>query len=215
MAKPGVAAGIGPTAAKSHPTDGPTRRALQRATRSGHERLEASLRLTAPDLTLDEYARVLGRFLSIYTALEAALEKHAAALGRLGLDWSERRKVPLLRRDLEALGYGRALPRPVLHQLPRLDSLARAMGCLYVTEGATLGGSVIGPSVRRALGIGPENGGAFIDSYGSAVRSQWQRYCAALERCATDLPERNEAIAAGIATFELFCVSVADNDERE
>ena len=40
-----------------------------------------------------------------------------------------------------------------LHRLPPLETQADAFGCLYVLEGATLGGRVISRHIERALGL--------------------------------------------------------------
>ena len=187
-------------------TDAPARNGLREATCAVHQRLESSLRLAGPDLTRNEYLRTLRCFFSTYSALESELEKHAPVLRSVGIDWQERCKLPLLQRDLEALGqadvHGALLKSRA--ELPRLETLPQAMGCLYVLEGATLGGQLISANLRRVLGIGPESGGAFFASYGGAVQTQWQRFCVALEKSLLDLDGRQEAAVSAIATFELF-----------
>jgi heme oxygenase (biliverdin-IX-beta and delta-forming) len=182
------------------------RNALREATYAVHQRLESSLRLTAPDLTRNEYLQTLGCFFSTYLALESELEKHAPLLHEVGIDWQERRKVPLLQRDLEALGQADAhgVRLTSRAEVPPLETLPQAMGCLYVLEGATLGGTLISANLRRVLGIGPESGGAFFASYGGAVQIQWQRFCVALEKSLSDVHGRQQAAASAIATFELF-----------
>jgi heme oxygenase len=190
--------------------DAPARNALREATRAVHLRLESSLRLAAPDLTLSEYGQILLRFFGTYSALESQLAQHSPLLRSVGLEWRERCKLPLLQRDLAALGHAEMLAMQATpHRvLPRLETLPQLMGCLYVLEGATLGGKLICASLRRVLGIGPENGAAFFASYGEAVACQWQRFCVALEKSLPDVAARQEATLSGVATFELFNASV-------
>jgi heme oxygenase len=187
--------------------EAPTRAYLRKATRAWHARLEGLLPLASSDLTLGAYVTALQVFLGVYTVLEAQVEPHGSELDVWGLDWPRRRKVPWLRRDADALGraFLGACPVPAPDAfLLRLSTFPDAMGCLYVTEGATLGGKVIARNVRRVLGLGPDTGASFFDGYGSAVGTQWQSFCAALERSLPDEPSRAQAADAAIATFRLF-----------
>ena len=186
--------------------DAPARNALREATYAAHQRLESSLRLNAPNLTRSEYLQTLRCFFSTYSALESQLEKLAPMLQVVGIEWQERCKLPLLQRDLEALGQAdlHGLSLTSRAELPRLETLPQAMGCLYVLEGATLGGKLISENLRRVLGIGPKSGAAFFASYGGAVQIQWQRFCVALEKSLIDVHGRQQAGASAIATFELF-----------
>jgi heme oxygenase len=197
-------------------TDAPARSLLREATRAVHQRLESSLRVAAPDLTRTEYLCTLQRFFWIYALLESELEQHAPLLRSAGLEWQERCKLPLLQRDLAALGQA-AIPARQLaprREPLRLETLPQLMGCLYVLEGATLGGKLISANLARVLGIGPENGAAFFASYGATVASQWQLFCAALEKSLSDVAARNEAALSAVATFQLFneCIVVPESE---
>jgi heme oxygenase len=191
--------------------DAPARSHLLEATRAAHARLESILPLASPQLTLREYSNVLRTFLSIYTVLEAQIELHGPELARWDVDWPRRRKLPLLLRDAEALAAmaPAVWPAPSPDAVLRLLTPSHAMGCLYVLEGATLGGKVIARNVRRVLGLGPDNGASFFDSYGSAAATSWQAFCAALERCLPDEASRAQAADAATATFRLFAERLA------
>jgi heme oxygenase (biliverdin-IX-beta and delta-forming) len=187
------------------------RDALRQATHRAHESLEGRLRLMSPDLTSREYSETLSRFLAVYTSLEQQIEKHLPAFDRVGLDWECRRKVPLLQRDLEVLGRTDLIDseRVPPEKVPALESFAQVMGCLYVLEGATLGGAVISRQLGRLFQLGPENGAAFFNCYGPTVGKNWQEFCVALERSLSDLPARERAAEAATATFQLFSEQVA------
>ncbi len=193
-------------------TEAPARAHLREATRAAHTRLEQILPLASPRLTLREYATILRAFLGVYTVVEGQIEPYGPELDRSGIDWPRRRKLPLLRRDAEALhtaveaGVSVAPPPDAVLHLP---TLSHAMGCLYVTEGATLGGRIIARNVRRVLGLGPESGASFFDGYGSAGGTYWQAFCAALERCLPDEASRVRAAEAATETFRLFTDHVA------
>ena len=46
--------------------------------------------------------------------------------------------------------------------LPDLQGVQEALGCLYVVEGSTLGGQVIARHLRQTLGVDPRCGGSFF-----------------------------------------------------
>jgi heme oxygenase len=118
-------------------------------------------------------------------------------------DYEARRKRPLLTRDLIALGLRpdavESLPR--CEDLPRCPDVAAAFGCVYVLEGATLGGRVLLPMVERELGLTTANGAAFLASYGPEVTTMWNDFRATLENwCSTD-DRRARAAEAAVGVF--------------
>src|SRR5690349_18827043 len=98
-----------------------------------------------PDLSIDRYQQVLRIFYGFYAPLEASLLRVTAAGPPLGFPL--RARCELIESDLYALGVDRRelaeLPRCI--DLPRLSSREDLAGCLYVLEGACLGGQVIAP----------------------------------------------------------------------
>ena len=80
---------------------------LKAQTRAEHTAMEGALDLMRDDLSLADYRRLLERYFAFYAPVEARLAGvfYSAPLG--GLDFEGRRKLPLLRADLDALG-GRA-----------------------------------------------------------------------------------------------------------
>ena len=114
-----------------------------------------------------------------------------------------RRKTPLLRRDLEFLG----LPPHSIERLPRCAGLplvtdcASAFGCLYVLEGATLGGRTLAPFVADRLGLTDRQGASFLASYGDDTPRMWQSFILALDASCNDPEAQAEAAATASATF--------------
>jgi heme oxygenase len=149
---------------------------LREGTRVHHARAEASLPLMDESLTRDRYARALARLLGFYAPLERRLD--AVDWAAVGLDWTARRKAPLLAGDLRRLGWNDAAlaALPQCDDLPPVDSPSRALGCLYVFEGATLGGQLVRRHLARRLALGPESGAAFFAAYGDAVGPMWRAY---------------------------------------
>ena len=92
-----------------------------------------------------------------------------------------------------------ALPAPAVFPL---TSLAGALGALYVSEGATLGGNVIAPHVRSVLG--PDTPVDFFAPPGVDVVLRWATCRRMLDRLLVTAADRDEASAVAVAVFERF-----------
>ncbi len=164
-------------------------------------RVDLDSRLVSPD----RYANLLARLYGFYEPFEAELDRAVTRWG-LPVNVERRRKAPLLVRDLGALGLAPAavndLPR--CSRIPRPTSPGAALGCLYVVEGATLGGRLIARHVEHRLGFGPRNGAAFFHGYGLDAGPRWRTFCSVLAaESRSDVAER--AIVAGaIDTFVAY-----------
>jgi heme oxygenase len=114
---------------------------LKRETACLHRRLETDLELLEADLSLDRYRRILELFLGFYSPIETGMA-HLVSAG-LALEFPLRARAALIESDLRSFGLSRCqvegLRRSV--DLPRLSSREELAGCLYVIEGACLGGS--------------------------------------------------------------------------
>lgn len=186
---------------------------LRRQTRAHHEALENGLRLTREDLSLTQYINLLERFYGLYLPLEQALGALREAYLYIGLDWPHRVKVPLLVKDLTALGRPADLRTLALcGEIPRLDSLYQALGCLYVLEGATLGGQILSKHLRRLLGLTAETGAAFFTSYGAQVGARWKAFQAMLRAQITQADAQEETVKSACATFIAFQVWLLRGD---
>ena len=142
--------------------------------------------------------------------LVTAWQFHLFLEGELsGMDWSgpgidfvSRQKVWLLEQDLRVLG----VPRPVVElgraPRPRTDP-AFAVGCLYVLEGATLGGQIISRHLAT-LGIGPANGALFFHGYGSRTGEMWKMFQAQADGYCVNDDQIESAVHGARWTFEQF-----------
>lgn len=182
--------------------------ALRRATDALHRRLEGRLDLERITASRGSYRRLLEGLYGLYAPLEAALARSPVARPGLGLDLGRRRKTPWLERDLRALGLGggeiAALAASPATGLPAADTVPSALGTLYVLEGATLGGRVIGRALRDALGIDAGNGGRFHHGYGDATGRRWRALLDVLEVELATGEARRAASRAAVATFIAF-----------
>ncbi|MGA4551661.1 biliverdin-producing heme oxygenase [Methylorubrum aminovorans] len=165
---------------------------LRGATAAAHEALERDLDWEARVATLPGYRNLLIRLRGFHAAYEPVI---GVALADAPF-FDPRRRLPSLDADLHALDAAPGtLPAPAA---PRLDGPGAALGALYVLEGSTLGGAVIGRHVARLHGAGVPL--AYYAGRGRETGPLWRSFRERLD----GLPERQAAaaFAAGIATFE-------------
>lgn len=168
---------------------------LKAETRAEHDAIERVLDLTREGLTLAEYRAWLERMYGFYRPLEAELP------GVPGLDLGARRKTPLLREDLAALGVEELARLPECAELPPLRTADERFGCVYVLEGATLGGQVVSRHLRRTLAVTPERGGRFFHGYGPQTGEMWQAFRTATAAFVRTTEAQDRTVAAALATF--------------
>jgi heme oxygenase len=187
---------------------------LKRETAAAHRRIEELVSLEARVACVASYRALIVRFYGFYTEWEPRL---ATILGADVFD-AKRRKIELLRRDLRALGL-RSRDIDALPVCPcpiRADESMRALGSMYVLEGATLGSVVIARLVERALGLDGESGCAFFRCYGRDTAWMWRAFGATLIAKSTRSGE-DEIVASAEATFEAFgewMAQAPDHPER-
>jgi heme oxygenase len=163
--------------------------------------IERALPLASPGLTLDAYRHILSAFLGFYEPIEAGLIRVATKWS--DLDLHGREKVPRLRHDLAALGVSEAglAAIPTCPAVPRIDGVPRALGCMYVLEGATLGGRMIERNLEQRLALDERSGAAFFHAYGAETGAMWRSFVARLNR---QPPPFEAVLAAAVETFEYF-----------
>jgi heme oxygenase len=156
-------------------------RLLKMATSASHTALEDQLPLMNADLSREDYCRFVSRFFGFYAPLEAQLLA-STHWHQLAFDYVPRQKTPRLVQDLLALGRSDAAlaATPRCTDLPACNTPEQLLGCLYVIEGATLGGRSITRHLQTRLGLTPESGGAFFDGYGAQTGSHWKAFCTML-----------------------------------
>ncbi|MFL6691575.1 MAG: biliverdin-producing heme oxygenase [Ramlibacter sp.] len=182
---------------KASPRTQDAHAALRDATATRHADIDALLALRRP-LVRTHYVRVLQGFAAFLARWEPCM---ARALPPHWQDWfAQTRRLPLVHRDLAALGASRITAAVVL---PSLDSGPAALGSLYVLEGSALGGQFIAAQARRQLGLTPDNGAAYFSGCGAATMTRWREF---LDRLAADVdaaPEgRARAVQAAQDTFD-------------
>jgi heme oxygenase len=176
---------------------------LRHETSEGHAALEQRLPLVDPKLSREGYREILKGFYGYYLPLEMRLIG-SPAWEEIGFDFVERRKVPRLEKDLVALGrmQGELARLPQCAELPELVTIPQVLGCLYVIEGATLGGQIITRHLQANLDITPETGGAFFAGYGGETGARWQAFGAMITAVAERVGGEDEIIGSANRTFE-------------
>ncbi len=174
---------------------------LRRETAPYHLTLDKRLDLLEPGLSLHRYRLVLESFHGFYAPVEDELPRLVAMTPSLGFPL--RSRTELLERDLVALGLSRAdiaaLPRCA--NLPRLSQTEHLAGCLYVLEGACLGGQVIARALPDRLRVTGERGLSFFVGDGTKTGERWQLVLAWLEKLARSGASADEVVASARETF--------------
>jgi heme oxygenase (biliverdin-IX-beta and delta-forming) len=180
------------------------RQQLKRETADLHRRLETDLGLLESELSLDQYRRVLELFFGFYVPIEAGLARVASEGPPLGLPL--RARAALIESDLLSLGLSNReiadLPRCA--ELPRLSCAEELAGCLYVLEGACLGGQAIAPALRKRLGVDKGSGASFFIGDANGTPARWSLFLAWLEGLVHAGSASAAIVASARATFLAF-----------
>lgn len=171
---------------------------LRSATGEAHQRLEDRLDIFGRVRSAEERRALVELFYGLHEGAERALTPLLQDVA--GLDYAERRRVPLIRADLAALGRNSPTPMAVC-PVDGPASVPEALGFLYVLEGSTLGGKVI----RRHMATSGQDmtGLAFLDPYGPSSGDMWWSLLTVLRREveAADEQIADEMVAGALSGF--------------
>jgi heme oxygenase len=181
---------------------------LKASTEREHREIEAMIAPVVSFQSMDVYKEHILKSWIFYRSIEADLTSLPWPI--IGLDFDSRRKIPLLEQDLRVLGV-ESRPEENNQQPSESLDLDFAIGCLYVVEGATLGGQVISRLLSNS-GIGPATGGRFYHGYGAKTAEMWKSFRAMAEHhCLTDI-QIDRAINGAKLTFEKFSATMLHNN---
>ena len=180
------------------------RQRLKRETAAVHQHLEAQLGLLDPSLDVHRYLRVLETFYGFYVPVEIDVTRLAAAEVPLGFPL--RARAELIERDLLALGLSPAdlAALPLCSDRPELSCVEDLAGCLYVLEGACLGGQVLIPLLHRRLGVAKDSGAAFFAGEEERTQARWSTVVVWLDGLPHTGASATKIIRAATATFNAF-----------
>jgi heme oxygenase len=174
---------------------------LRSETADRHRKLEEEISPFWRFQAVDAYQRYLACTYPFYFAAEKTL-------GDLDwrpaeIDFESRRKAGLLIIDLTF--FGAEVPTAPGGPELSVANLQEAIGCLYVLEGATLGGQVITRHLKT-LGIEPSTGGSFFAGYGSRTGEMWKSFQASATSFCRDEDDVKNAVHGAKRMFDLFSV---------
>jgi heme oxygenase len=180
------------------------RRRLKRETTAVHLHLETQLGLLDPSLDMNGYRRVLETFYGFYVPVEIDVTRLAAAEPPLG--FSLRARAGLIERDLLALGRSptELAALPLCSDRPELSCSEDLAGCLYVLEGACLGGRILSPLLHRRLGVAKESGAAFFAGDEERTLPRWTVVVAWLDGLPRTGASTEKIVSAAKSTFDAF-----------
>jgi heme oxygenase len=180
------------------------RHRLKRETAAAHQHLEDQLGLLDPSLDVQRYLCVLETFYGFYVPVEIDVTRLAAA--ELLLGFPLRARAELIERDLLTLGLSPAdlAALPLCRDRPELSCVEDLAGCLYVLEGACLGGQVLSPLLHRRLGLAKGSGAAFFAGDEEGTLPRWIVIVAWLDGLPRTGASTAKIISAATATFDAF-----------
>ena len=174
---------------------------LKTATAHVHRRVEERLDIFSAHFNVERYVVLLQRFYGFWAPIEVHLQ-HLPELCDPVLALNERLKAHLLEADLRAFCIDPACVVKCTH-LPHLHSFGRALGCMYVLEGSTLGSQIIARHLAQRFAIDSGSGAAFFNAYGRTTGARWAEFRLFLSSHA-EASSAHELLGAAIETFELL-----------
>jgi heme oxygenase (biliverdin-IX-beta and delta-forming) len=179
------------------------RQRLKRETAAVHQHLEAQVGLLDPSLDVHRYLRLLETFYGFYIPVEIDVTRLAAAEP---LGFPLRARAGLIERDLLALGRSPAdlAALPLCRDRPELSCVEDLAGCLYVLEGACLGGQVLSRLLHRRLGLAKGSGATFFAGDEESTLPRWIAVVAWLDGLPRTGASTAQIVSTAKATFDAF-----------
>lgn len=176
---------------------------LREGTAALHGAVEVAVYRNNPFTSIRRYRRFILGNLAFFRAFETWAE--ASGVTELLDDWDERRKQDLLLADARDLAaYPDEVPPTPPELLPPAGaSPAILLGSLYVTEGSTLGAAILAKHVRR-LGLGPQNGGRYLNANSHSRLGYWRTFLEVLNTTPFDPPALQDAVDSARLTFNAY-----------
>ena len=106
----------------------------------------------------------------------------------------------LIREDFEMLTDEQEQLR-TSNEFPEIRSLADLAGVEYVRRGSRNGNAYIAHAVRGSIGVGPENGAAYLNLDQGQTRPNWEKFKTWLDSLDLSEVEQEHAVNAAMETF--------------
>lgn len=165
------------------------------------EKLFNSEKIFNKTFTLEDYKKI------IHTNYLMLLHSEDKIFNRLSdkyadkLQLAERKKLPLIEKDLESLSLEN---QPASHHL-EFDNEHEALGAMYVIEGSTLGGNVIAKQLSKTEGFDAVTFN-FFGCYQENTGPMWQNFKEVLDTEVTE--EKYGEVLTGAKKLYSFLLNV-------
>lgn len=179
-------------------------------TRGDHDALEAvglSEKIMDGSLQPEEYKELIKVHYLVHRALEGQLERAGIQDLFPDLQYEERQKMPLIRKDLEALGINEeelAEQQQLAGSSPEIGVPFGLLGSLYVLEGATLGGMVIVKALKKNSNLSGIDNFHYFGCYGGETGKQWKKFLAVLQQEGNKPEAQGQVVLAAKETYQVF-----------
>ena len=153
----------------------------------------------------EHYKDVLKTFYGFYLPLEKKLESLEDWKDQ-DFDLTKRRKTQMLLQDMKSMNMTdeEISQIEMCDKLPTIDNLPQALGCLYVVEGATLGGQIVSGKLKETLGLTADTGSSFFNSYRENLRPMWKEFSDFITRYSQETKIEEPIVEASDETYHKF-----------
>ena len=161
------------------------------------------VKLESVNVTREQYIDALKKFYGLYASLEPKLER-AIDWNAIGINFNERKRLPILERDLQKFGIssGELHSIPICTKFPELSTLSEVLGCMAVIEGSTAGATATAQKLLVSnLRLGPNNGAEFFNNYGDKRNEMRASFAKVVT---TQQVNKGEFLSGGKKAFDTF-----------
>jgi heme oxygenase (biliverdin-IX-beta and delta-forming) len=131
------------------------------------------------------------------------------------LQIEDRRKVHLIQADLALLNHTAAQPY-VIDELfsTHYQTVAAALGGMYVLEGSTLGGQIINRHLSKVLGDSVAGKTTYLTAYAGQTGSMWKVFLQLLCEAGATTAIEDEIIDSAVNTFSLLNTCLSEHSYK-
>lgn len=182
---------------------------LRLETRADHDELEAiglSDKIMSGTLTPEEYKKLIKVHYLVHRSLEEQLEMLNVQQHFPEVHFEERKKMPLIRKDMDDLGVDEVemVKYKVAGDLPDPQEPYGLLGLMYVMEGATLGGMVIVKSLKKNDQLKGIDQFHYFGCYGGETGKKWKSFLEILQGEGNKPAAKEQVVSAAKQTYQFF-----------
>ncbi|WP_153801186.1 biliverdin-producing heme oxygenase [Foetidibacter luteolus] len=172
---------------------------LKEETKAAHQSLEKAMVVYIRKVqTEEQYVRLLQLFYGFYRPLEERIARYVD--DSIMPEFNSRAKTGRLLNDMD---NGAADDNILAVDLPVIESLAAALGAMYVLEGSTLGGEYIAKMLASQSGI-KDSRLSFFNSYGNKRMEMWAGFIETINSYGNDSNISRQVVDSASQTFLKF-----------